>query len=123
MPHELSFKRTSVALIKSKYTNQVDLTNLRFDTYDEKISFHAQIIGKSLSSDHRSLYVNCRAWPENCKVGKTFFPPPVAQEIDIHVIDLATFTKVGRVLMGHKAYSSFTNPFIFLDVCHEFVAR
>lgn len=51
-------------------------------------------------------------------------PPPCAQEIDIHVIDLAQMQEVGKILRSHVAYSPFNECFfISLDVCNEFVAR
>jgi F-box/WD-40 domain protein 5 len=51
-------------------------------------------------------------------------PPPIAQEIDIHVIDLVTLKEVGTMLRAHKAYTPNNECFfIFLDVCKEYVAR
>lgn len=51
-------------------------------------------------------------------------PPPCAQEIDIHVIDLTTMKEVGKVLRSHIAYTPFNECFfIALDVCKEYVAR
>ena len=51
-------------------------------------------------------------------------PPPIAQEIDIHVIDLMTLKRVGNMLRAHKAYTPSTECFfIFLDVCDDYVAR
>uniref|UniRef100_A0A8D9BL72 F-box/WD repeat-containing protein 5 n=1 Tax=Cacopsylla melanoneura TaxID=428564 RepID=A0A8D9BL72_9HEMI len=95
----------------------------RFDSVDHIIDLHGHIIGMCLSPDHRYLYVNCRPWPEDCIISNPFDPPPIAQEIDIHVIDLATLQEVGIMLRSHKAYTPNNECFlIFLDVCDEYVA-
>lgn len=96
----------------------------RFDKIDKIIDLHGQIIGMALSPDHRYLYVNCRPWPQNYVIRNPLEPPPIAQEIDIHVIDLVTFKKVGKMLRAHRAYTPNTDCFfIFLDVCDDYVAR
>lgn len=95
----------------------------RFDKIDKLIDLHGQIIGMALSPDHRFLYVNCRPWPQNYVIRNPLEPPPCAQEIDIHVIDLMTFKKVGKMLRAHRAYTPNTDCFfIFLDVCDKYVA-
>lgn len=73
---------------------------------------------------HRYLYVNCRQWPKNYSIENPFYPPPIAQEIDIHVIDLMKMKRVGTMHQAHKAYTSNDECFfIFLDVSNEYVAR
>ncbi|KAH8281215.1 hypothetical protein KR044_007515 [Drosophila immigrans] len=95
----------------------------RFDQVDKVIDLHGHIIGMSLSPDHRYLYVNTRPWPKNYNITNPLEPPPIAQEIDIHVIDLMTLKRVGNMLRAHKAYTPSTECFfIFLDVCDEYVA-
>lgn len=70
------------------------------------------------------MYVNARPWPPGYVVENPLMPPPCAQEIDIHVIDLAQMQEVGKILRSHVAYSPFNECFfISLDVCNEFVAR
>jgi F-box/WD-40 domain protein 5 len=50
-------------------------------------------------------------------------PPPIAQEIDIHVIDLATLTQVGMMRRAHRAYTPNEECFfIFLDACDMYLA-
>lgn len=72
----------------------------------------------------RHLYVNTRPWPRGYVIPHPLQPPPIAQEIDIHVIDLVTFKKVGKMLRAHKAYTPNNECFfIFLDVSNEYVAR
>lgn len=95
----------------------------RFDQVDKVIDLHGHIIGMALSPDHRYLYVNTRPWPKNYVITNPLEPPPIAQEIDIHVIDLMTLKRVGNMLRAHKAYTPSTECFfIFLDVCEEYVA-
>ncbi|GAB0097263.1 F-box/WD repeat-containing protein 5 [Sergentomyia squamirostris] len=95
----------------------------RFDKVDKLIDLHGHIIGMGLSPDHRYLYVNSRPWPKGYVISNPMEPPPIAQEIDIHVIDLATLKRVGTMLRAHKAYTPNTDCFfIFLDVCENYVA-
>ena len=73
---------------------------------------------------YRYLYVNTRPWPKNYVITNALEPPPIAQEIDIHVIDLMTLKRVGNMLRAHKAYTPSTECFfIFLDVCDDYVSR
>ncbi|XP_030377889.1 F-box/WD repeat-containing protein 5 [Scaptodrosophila lebanonensis] len=95
----------------------------RFDKVDKVIDLHGHIIGMALTPDHRYLYVNTRPWPKSYVITNRLEPPPIAQEIDIHVIDLMTLKRVGNMLRAHKAYTPSTECFfIFLDVCDEYVA-
>ncbi|XP_054282174.1 F-box/WD repeat-containing protein 5 isoform X2 [Macrosteles quadrilineatus] len=95
----------------------------RFDTIDHVIDLHGHIIGMGLSPDHRFLYVNSRPWPSGYRIKNPLDPPPIAQEIDIHVIDLVTLKEVGTMLRAHKAYTPNNDCFfIFLDVCDHYVA-
>ncbi|CAO1301447.1 unnamed protein product [Diamesa hyperborea] len=94
----------------------------RFDGIDKLIDLDGHIIGMALSPDNKFLYVNSRPWPENCVIRNPLEPPPISQEIDIHVIDLQTLKKVGTMLRSHKAYTPNTECFfIFLDVCDSYV--
>lgn len=95
-----------------------------FDTVDKLIDLHGHVIGMGLSPDQRYLYVNSRPWPANYVITNPMEPPPIAQEIDIYVIDLMTLEPVGNMLRAHKAYTPNTECFfIFLDVCDNYVAR
>lgn len=68
--------------------------------------------------------MNTRPWPRGYVITNPLQPPPIAQEIDIHVIDLVTLKQVGTMLRAHKAYTPNNECFfIFLDVCDEYVAR
>lgn len=94
----------------------------RFDGVDALIDLEGHIIGFGLSPDNRFLYVNSRPWPVNCVIANPLDPPPISQEIDIHVIDLQTMKKVGTMLRAHKAYTPNTECFfIFLNVSDNFV--
>ncbi|XP_010135625.1 PREDICTED: F-box/WD repeat-containing protein 5, partial [Buceros rhinoceros silvestris] len=95
-----------------------------FDSLDHVIDIHGHIIGMGLSPDHRSLYVHSRAWPRDCIISDPMQPPPIAEEIDLHVFDLKTMKEVKRALRAHRAYTPNEECFfIFLDVSRDFVAR
>lgn len=94
-----------------------------FDSLDHVIDIHGHIIGMGLSPDHRYLYVNSRAWPSDCVISDPMQPPPIAEEIDLHVYDLKTMQEVKRTLRSHRAFTPNDECFfIFLDVSRDFVA-
>ncbi|KAH7980755.1 hypothetical protein HPB49_018975 [Dermacentor silvarum] len=94
-----------------------------FDAVDHLVDLHGHIIGMGLSPDHRFLYINSRPWPKNYVIEQPLSPPPIAQEIDIHVIDLTTMEEVGNLLRSHRAYTPNDECFfIFLDVSEKYVA-
>ncbi|XP_063172554.1 F-box/WD repeat-containing protein 5 [Candoia aspera] len=94
-----------------------------FDSLDHVIDIHGHIIGMGLSPDHRYLYVNSRAWPEDCIISDPLQPPPIAEEIELRVLDLKTMKEAKRALRAHRAYTpSEEFNFIFLDVSRDFVA-
>ncbi|KAG8141908.1 hypothetical protein E2320_006570 [Naja naja] len=94
-----------------------------FDSLDHVIDIHGHIVGMGLSPDHRYLYVNSRAWPEGCVVSDPLQPPPIAEEIELRVLDLKTMKEAKRALRAHRAYTpSEEFNFIFLDVSRDFVA-
>lgn len=95
----------------------------RFDPIDHIIDLNGHIIGMGLSPDHRYLYVNVRSWPSGCTIENPLQPPPIAQEIDIHVIDLVTLRQVGSLLRAHRSFTPNDECFfIFLDVSNDYVA-
>lgn len=68
--------------------------------------------------------MNSRAWPRDCVISDPMQPPPIAEEIDLHVFDLKTMKEVKRPLRAHRAYTPNEECFfIFLDVSRDFVAR
>ena len=72
----------------------------------------------------RYLYVNSRAWPAGCVISDPMAPPPIAEEIDLHVIDLKSLREERRSLRAHRAFTPNDECFfIFLDVSRDFVAR
>ncbi|ODM90981.1 F-box/WD repeat-containing protein 5 [Orchesella cincta] len=95
----------------------------RFDEVDKIIDLHGHVIGMALSPDHRYLYVNSRPWPEGYRISSELDPPPIAQEIDLHIIDLTTLTQVGMMRRAHRAYTPNDECFfIFLDASDLYLA-
>ncbi|CAG2170669.1 unnamed protein product, partial [Oppiella nova] len=116
-------EQESQAMAASPNWHEEEAVAHMFDTVDHTIDLKGHIIGMCLSPDHRYLYVNVRSWPENATIDNPLHPPPIAQQIDIHVIDLKTFKSVGNMYRSHKAYTPNDECFfIFLDVCEQFVA-
>ncbi|CAD5122940.1 DgyrCDS11335 [Dimorphilus gyrociliatus] len=132
-PHQIGIKRIPPTVIQDgqlgPVPNAMDKTdsgNPTFPSYDDidhLIELHGHIIGMCLSPDHRYLYVNSRPWLKGYEITDPLSPPPIAQEIDIHVIDLFTFKQVGTMHRTYKAYTPNDECFfIFLDVCKEYVS-
>lgn len=95
-----------------------------FDQVDVLIDLHGHIMGMCLSPDHRYLYVHCGPWPPHYIISDPLQPPPIAQEINIHVIDLTTLKTVDQIFQSHKSYSVDDGCyFIFMDVCDNYLAR
>uniref|UniRef100_A0A4W5JIK3 Uncharacterized protein n=1 Tax=Hucho hucho TaxID=62062 RepID=A0A4W5JIK3_9TELE len=77
-----------------------------------------------LSPDHRYLYANSQAWPAGWVVSDPMSPPPIAEAIDLHVIDLKSLREERRSLRAHRAFTPNDECFfIFLDVSRDFVVR
>ncbi|XP_019643356.1 PREDICTED: F-box/WD repeat-containing protein 5-like isoform X1 [Branchiostoma belcheri] len=96
---------------------------VEFDSVDQIIELHGHIIGMGLSPDHRYLFVNSRSWPEGYTIREPLEPPPIAEQIEMHVFDLTTMSRVDRIYTSHKAKTPNDECFfIFLDVANEFVA-
>uniref|UniRef100_H3CUE3 F-box and WD repeat domain containing 5 n=1 Tax=Tetraodon nigroviridis TaxID=99883 RepID=H3CUE3_TETNG len=123
-PHQIGIKRikpdqmsTSGPVLGKERNSEF------FDSLDHVIDIHGHIIGMGLSPDHRYLYVNSRAWPPGCEISDPMCPPPIAQEIDLHVIDLKSLREERRILRAHRAFTPNDECFfIFLDVSRDFVA-
>uniref|UniRef100_A0A3P9LCZ4 F-box and WD repeat domain containing 5 n=1 Tax=Oryzias latipes TaxID=8090 RepID=A0A3P9LCZ4_ORYLA len=123
-PHQIGIKRikpdqmtTSGPVLGEERSSEF------FDSLDHVIDIHGHIIGMGLSPDHRYLYVNSRAWPAGCVISDPMSPPPIAEEIDLHVIDLKSLREERRSLRAHRAFTPNDECFfIFLDVSRDFVA-
>ncbi|KAM9820462.1 F-box/WD repeat-containing protein 5 [Neosynchiropus ocellatus] len=124
-PHQIGIKRikpdqmTTSGPVLCEERSSVEF----FDSLDHVIDIHGHIIGMGLSPDHRYLYVNSRAWPSGCVISDPMSPPPIAEEIDLHVIDLKSLREERRSLRAHRAFTPNDECFfIFLDVSRDFVA-
>ncbi|XP_036385159.1 F-box/WD repeat-containing protein 5 [Megalops cyprinoides] len=124
-PHQIGIKRimpdqmTTCGPVLGKERSSEEF----FDSLDHVIDIHGHIIGMGLSPDHRYLYVNSRAWPAGCVISDPMSPPPIAEEIDLHVIDLKSLREERRSLRAHRAFTPNDECFfIFLDVSRDFVA-
>lgn len=53
----------------------------------------------------RYLYVNTRPWPHNYVIENPMNPPPIACEIDIHVIDVVSFAPFSPRALTRLAYA------------------
>ncbi|XP_050965251.1 F-box/WD repeat-containing protein 5 [Labeo rohita] len=124
-PHQIGIKRIMPDQMTTcgPVLGEERSTDEFFDSLDHVIDIHGHIIGMGLSPDHRYLYVNSRAWPTGCVISDPMSPPPIAEEIDLHVIDLKSLREERRSLRAHRAFTPNDECFfIFLDVSRDFVA-
>nr|XP_020456603.1 F-box/WD repeat-containing protein 5 [Monopterus albus] len=120
-PHQIGIKRIKPDQMTT--SEEERSSDEFFDSLDHVIDIHGHIIGMGLSPDHRYLYVNSRAWPAGCVISDPMSPPPIAEEIDLHVIDLKSLREERRSLRAHRAFTPNDECFfIFLDVSRDFVA-
>jgi hypothetical protein len=72
----------------------------------------------------RYLYVNNRAWPLKYTISDPLEPPPIAEQVEVHVIDLVTLTDLGIYYTAARAKTPNDECFfIFLNVSQLYVAR
>ncbi|XP_072228444.1 F-box/WD repeat-containing protein 5 [Leuresthes tenuis] len=124
-PHQIGIKRIKPEQMTTSgpVLGEERSSDEFFDSLDHVIDIHGHIIGMGLSPDHRYLYVNSRAWPAGCIISDPMSPPPIAEEIDLHVIDLKNLREERRSLRAHRAFTPNDECFfIFLDVSRDFVA-
>ncbi|XP_057675353.1 F-box/WD repeat-containing protein 5 [Corythoichthys intestinalis] len=124
-PHQIGIKRIKPDQMTTcgPVLGEERSTEEFFDSLDHVIDIHGHIIGMGLSPDNRYLYVNSRAWPAGCVISDPMSPPPIAEEIDLHVIDLKSLREERRSLRAHRAFTPNDECFfIFLDVSRDFVA-
>lgn len=101
-----------------------DDNNEYYDRPDTTIEMSGHIVGMSLSPDHRHLYVSVRAWPHGYVISDALQPPPIAQEVDLHVIDMRTLQQVDVLQNAHRAFTPNTECFfLFPNVSEDYVAR
>lgn len=96
-----------------------------FDFPDYLIDMRGHIIGIALSPDKRYLFVNVRPWPDGSTISDPLQPLPIAQQVDLRVIDMEKLQIVqDKVYRGHKGFTPNDECFfIFMDSCDDFVAR
>jgi hypothetical protein len=87
VPHQLGFQRITPDLLRHPPV---------FRTPEKVIEFHGHVIGLTMSPDEDEIYVNVRSWPENA-LAKMDHAPPIASQIEMHVIDMNTLEAKGKV--------------------------
>lgn len=137
IPHQIRIKRLSSLEAAARSTPDGDVERLlpdvmsnlhsmeraEYDSVDYVINLHGHIIGMALSPDHRYLYVNNRSWPLDYHIEDPLQPPPISQDVDVHVIDLVHMNVVQIIENVHKAFTPTEECFfIFLDVSDDYFA-
>lgn len=82
---------------------------------DHRVELHGHVVGIALDRSGQYIFANVRRWPQGAQphVGE---PPPIAQEIEMVVIDLHTLKILPKTYTGHKGFTDSTGAFyIYLD--------
>ncbi|NXD67562.1 FBXW5 protein, partial [Eolophus roseicapillus] len=120
-PHQIGKAELSLRLTKGLLGPNA--TDLHISSWGSLSTVACRKVQGHPSAPPRYLYVNSRAWPRDCVISDPMQPPPIAEEIDLHVFDLKTMKEVKRALRAHRAYTPNEECFfIFLDVSRDFVA-
>ena len=119
IPHQVGFQR-----LKASDMGFGSETLIR-DGAEKILDLHGHIVGVAISPDYKVLYVNVRSWPENSNPSMDI-APAIANQIEMKVIDLETFTIQKKSLCGHIGYTPSHEAFyLYLDVsgnsCIEFI--
>jgi len=113
VPHQIGFKRL--------YPQDVSAVPV-ISAPDHRIELAGHIVGVAVARDGRHLYANVRRWPANAQPVEDE-PPPIAQEIELVVVDLATLAVTDTTYSGHKGYTDSKGAFyIYLDVSPRLVS-
>lgn len=101
-----------------------DLPELSFDAIDHLFDLDAQVVGLSLSSDQRYLFVSCRGWPDGVHIENPMTPPPISSQIEIRTLDLkAVKFMENSTYRGPRGFTPSDECFyIFTDSSSDFIA-
>jgi len=106
VPHQIGFK---------KFHSYPGLEAQDGTDPDHRIELDGHVVGVALDRSGRYVFANVRRWPrEGRPAGGE--PPPIAQEIEMVVIDINTFEVLPQIFCGHKGFTDSTGAFyIYLD--------
>jgi len=111
VPHQIGFKQ-----FRSEQRNIEDLEAAEeVRAPDHRVELHGHVVGIALDHSGRFLFANVRRWPSGAQPNGGE-PPPIAQEIEMVVIDLKTLNILPKTFTGHKGFTDSTGAFyIYLD--------
>ena len=112
-PHQLGFHRLRAS----------DLRNVpTISEPEEVIDMRGRIVGIALDRTGRYLHVNVRKWPEGA-VSAADVCPPIAEDIEMKVLDLTERRFLDVTYKGHKGFTNSLGAFIiYLDTSDSLVA-
>ena len=106
-PHQIGFKRFRLDQRSSEVTSP-----------DHRVELHGHVIGIALDHSGRFLFANLRRWDQSGTSNIVLLPrwplgvqpnngepPPIAQEIEMVVIDLNTLQILPKTYTGHKGFT------------------
>lgn len=76
---------------------------------------------KQCLSTYRYLYANCRPIKKNTHTEDQY--PELANEVNIHVIDLIAMTQLRILKAGHKGYTQEAVFYLYLDISDTHILR
>merc|ERR1712130_107050 len=110
VPHQIGFKQFRPDQ-RSREETEEEIS----DGSDHRVELHGHVVGVALDHSGRYLFANVRRWPLGAEPNRGE-PPPIAQEIEMVVIDLNTLQILPKPYTGHKGFTDSTGAFyIYLD--------
>lgn len=107
VPHQIGFKQFR--------RSSEDLETEEVTAPDHRVELNGHVVGIALDHSGRYLFANVRRWPLGAQPNRGE-PPPIAQEIEMVVIDLNTLQILPKTYTGHKGFTDSTGAFyIYLD--------
>lgn len=110
VPHQIGFKQ-----FRADQRSKEDLETEEVTAPDHRVELNGHVVGIALDHSGRFLFANVRRWPSGAQPDRGE-PPPIAQEIEMVVIDLNTLQILPKTYTGHKGFTDSTGAFyIYLD--------
>jgi len=110
VPHQIGFKQ-----FRPNQRSSEDPETEEVTSPDHRVELHGHVVGIALDHSGRFLFANVRRWPSGTQPDMCE-PPPIAEEIEMVVIDLNTLQILPQTYTGHKGLTTNSEAFfIYLD--------
>ncbi|PSN48099.1 hypothetical protein C0J52_13251 [Blattella germanica] len=121
-PHQIGFKRIKSVNFPRKLDPGPSLRE-RLAEREREREREKQNAGVPRPEPNWYLYVNSRPWPRGYVIRNPLDPPPIAQEIDIHVIDLVTLKEFPHVDVVNSVAFNPRDPEMLVTTSDDYTVK